>query len=120
MKTIKAVARIALVVLSLSVIAATAGAQTTENVNYTWTAPTSGSAVEYYVVQHSVNGGPFVTVGTATSTGYTLVASVGDSHQIRVAGVDIDDRQGVYSEASDAYTPQLGAPGAPGKPIAMF
>jgi len=86
-------------------------------VNYSWTAPTTGTAVDHYVIQHSVNGGPWSQIATSASNSYTLTASEGDSHQIRVAGVDAQDRQGVYSVSSDPYVPDAGAPGQPGKPI---
>ena len=86
-------------------------------VNYQWTAPTTGSPVDHYVIQHSVNGGTFTQIATSATNSYTLSASVGDTHQIRVAGVDAESRQGGYSLPSDAYTPDLGVPGQPGKPI---
>jgi len=86
-------------------------------VNYQWSAPTSGSPVDHYVVQQSVNGGSWSQIATSSSTTYTLSASVGDAHSIRVAGVDADGRQGEFSVASDPYTPDLGTPGRPGKPI---
>ncbi len=94
-----------------------AQAQTEVAVNYQWTAPASGSAVVHYVVEHSINGGAWTQIATTASNTYTLTATIGESHSIRVAGVDALDRQGVYSPASDPYTPELGAPGQPGKPI---
>lgn len=92
-------------------------AQTEIPVNYTWTAPTTGTPVAHYIVQHSVNAGEWTQIDTAGSNTYTLVASIGDSHQIRVAGVDSEARQGPYSVASDAFIPNLISPGEPGKPI---
>ena len=92
-------------------------AQTEVTVNYTWAAPNTGSPVDHYVVQHSVNDGAWTPIATASSNTYTLTASVGDSHRIRVAGVDAQSRQGSFSISSDAYTPELGPPGQPGKPI---
>ena len=86
-------------------------------VNYTWTAPTTGSPVEHYVVEHSINGGQWTQIDTTNDNSYTLSASEGQSHQIRVAGVDSSDRQGIFSVASDSYMPDEGAPGKPGKPI---
>jgi len=49
-----------------------------------------------------------------------LTASYEDEHVVRVAGVDTLDRQGPWSVSSDPYTPTLGSPGAPGKPVAIF
>ena len=33
-------------------------------VNYTWSAPTTGTPVDHYVVQHSIDGGQWTEVGT--------------------------------------------------------
>ena len=92
-------------------------AQTEIEVNYTWTAPTSGSPVDHYVVQHSIDGGQWYEIGTTNDNTFTLSAEVGLSHQIRVAGVDAEDRQGPFSVASDPYLPDSGEPGQPGKPV---
>jgi len=104
-------------VVTTIIAASPAMAQTELSVNYQWTAPSSGSAVDHYIVQQSVNGGTWVQVGTASGNTYTLNATVGDAHSLRVAGVDGDGRQGIFSVASDPYTPDLGNPGQPGKPI---
>ena len=98
--------------------AAPAVAQTMD-VAYQWNAPTTGSAVVNYIVQQSIDGGAWTQVGTAPSTNYTLAATIGVSHRVRVAGVDAQSRQGPFSLPSDPYTPDPGAPGQPGKPI-MF
>jgi len=116
-KTLKLVL---LALLSLSLLAAApAGAQTTVTLDYTWTVPATGSPVDHYVIEHSVNGGSFVQVGASSTNTYSLQASVGDSHRIRVAGVDDQDRQGPFSLASDPHTPDVGPPGQPGKPILL-
>lgn len=112
-------ATITLAILATGLLAAPASAQTTINVSYTWTAPTTGSAVVSYIVQDSVDAGTFAQVGTSSTTSYTLAASVGHSHSIRVAGVDSQSRQGPWSAASDVYTPDAGAPGTPGKPTRL-
>jgi hypothetical protein len=70
-------------------------------------------------VQLSTDGGPYVTVGSVTQTSYALQLDIGSTYTVRVAGVDAQDRQGVWSAPSDPYTPDVGAPGAPGKPIIM-
>ena len=105
------------VLLAIVLPAASSLAQAEVQVNYTWTAPTTGSPVDHYVVQHSINGGQWAQIATTNENSYTLSATVGQSHQIRVAGVDAEDRQGPFSVASDPYMPDLGAPGQPGKPI---
>jgi hypothetical protein len=105
------------VVLAVILPATFSLAQTEIPVSYTWTAPSVGTAVEFYVVQHSVDGGQWTQIATSTENSFTLNAAVGQSHQIRVAGVDASDRQGIFSVASDPYLPDAGAPGQPGKPI---
>jgi len=108
-----------LIMLALAAFATGALAQ--EEVTYSWTAPSTGSAVDHYVLQHSVNGAPFVTIDANVSNNtYILTASYEDEHSIRVAGVDSAGRQGPWSLPADPYTPTLGAPGQPGKPIAVF
>jgi len=105
------------VLLAVILPAASSYAQTEIPVDYTWTAPTTGTPVDRYVVEHSVNGGQWTQVGTTNDNTFTLTATTGESHQIRVAGVDASNRQGPYSVASNPYTPDAGAPGQPGKPI---
>ncbi len=104
-------------VLAFSMAATSALAQTEMDVDYSWTAPTSGSAVDHYVIEHSIDGGSWTQIATSNSNTFTLTATVGLSHQIRVAGVDASDRQGPFSVASDAYSPDPGLPSQPGKPI---
>jgi hypothetical protein len=107
-------------ILTLIVVALGAGAaqaQDTQPVNYQWTAPTTGAPVHHYVIEHSVDGGAWTVIGTADTNTYTLTANVGESHRIRVAGVDADNRMGTFSVPSEAYVPQLDPPGQPGQPI---
>ncbi len=106
-----------LCLVAFSLAAPAVQAQTEMPVSYTWTAPSSGSAVVQYVVEHSVNGGTWTQVAATSTNSYTLTATIGESHRIRVAGVDALDRQGLFSDASDPYSPDPGAPNAPGKPI---
>lgn len=88
----------------------------TQTVHYTWTPPTTGSAVHHYLVQHSINGGEWAQLASVTAAAYDLVATNLESHQIRVCAVDAIDRPGPWSEPSDPYTPDAGAPGGCGKP----
>jgi hypothetical protein len=108
----------AIAVLSLSG-ALPAAAQTTVQVTATWAAPSEGSPVQHYVFQLSTNGGPFATVGTVSGTSYALELEIGQTYIARVAGVDSQGRQGSWSLPSDPYTPDVGPPGQPGKPIIM-
>jgi hypothetical protein len=95
-------------------------AQTSVEVTYTWTPPSSGTPVDHYIVELSVNGSPFYQIDTSTSNTITITVPVDETHQVRVAGVDASDRQGPYSESSDPYTPDVGPPGQPGKPRPLF
>lgn len=117
MNRISPILRISLLVLGISLAAGAAQAQTTMDVAYQWTAPTTGAAVDHYIVEHSVDGGAWTQVASVATNTYTLTAEVGVSHRVRVAGVDALGRQGVYSDPSDPYTPDPGSPGQPGKPI---
>ncbi len=108
---------ILLLILLVATIGATETLAQTQPVNYQWTAPTTGAPVVHYVVEQSINGGNWGSVGTSNTNSFTLTATVGDSHRIRVAGVDADSRQGVYSLASDPFVPTLDPPGQPGQPI---
>jgi hypothetical protein len=92
-------------------------AQDVMSTSYQWNAPSTGSTVVHYVVQHLEGGGDWVTVGNTDTNSYTLDLSVGVAHTIRVAGVDSEGRQGPWSVPSDPYMPDPGAPGQPGKPI---
>jgi len=109
---------LALAILTTVLLAMPASAQTTTvNVSYTWTAPTTGSAVAHYNVEQSIDSGTWTQIATTSTNSYTLAATVGHSHRVRVTGVDASNRQGPASDPSDAYVPDAGAPGQPGKPI---
>jgi hypothetical protein len=106
---------------AFAILAVGTAAQAQESVSYTWTAPTTGAPVDHYVVQHSEDGGAWVTVDDDVPTNtYELTAAFDVEHRIRVAGVDAQGRWGPWSVASEPYTPTLGAPGQPGQPIAVF
>jgi len=118
MRSLRKATGLTLGLLLTTIILATPGMALAEMaVNYEWTAPVEGSPVDHYVVQQSVNGGNWVQIATTSTNTYTLNATVGDAHSIRVAGVDAQGRQGQYSAASDPFTPDPGNPGQPGKPI---
>ncbi len=66
-----ATARWLIVIALATLIAPVAFAQTTtQQVTYTWTAPTTGSAVDHYLVQHSINGGAWVQIASVTTLSY--------------------------------------------------
>lgn len=90
-------------------------------VTYTWTAPTVGSPVVRYIVQLRSNSGPWVEVSSST-TSPTYTFSTFDylsTYEVRVAGVDAMNRQGLLSDSSIPYMPDQGIPGAPGKPVVV-
>jgi hypothetical protein len=119
MKNTKLVTAAGLALAVLVVGALPAQAQTTVQVTASWTAPSTGSPVHHYVVQLSTNGGAYQAAGTTTTLSITLTLTVGSTYTVRVAGVDALSRQGTYSLPSEAYTPDIGAPGQPGKPIVV-
>lgn len=95
------------------------GQTTTINVTYTWTAPTTGTPVHHYVVQTSSNGTTWTTLTGVEPTArtVTVAAPVGVPIQVRVAGVDAQNRQGSWSIGSDPFVPDAGPPGVPGTPV---
>jgi hypothetical protein len=105
--------------LAVLVVGALPAQAQTVQVTASWTAPTTGSPVHHYVVQLSTNGGAYQSAGTSTTTSISLTLAIGSTYTVRVAGVDAQSRQGVYSLPSDAYTPDLGPPGQPGKPVVL-
>lgn len=109
---------IAVAVAAVFLLPLVVGGQTTSvNVTYTWTAPLTGSAVHHYVVQTSSNGTTWTTLAAQPTTPtITVAAPVGVNILVRVAGVDASARQGAWSETSDPFVPDAGAPAAPGKP----
>ena len=52
---------------AFSISAGAAQAQTEVQVQYQWTAPTTGSPVDHYVVEHSVNGGAWTQIATTSA-----------------------------------------------------
>jgi glyoxylate utilization-related uncharacterized protein len=108
-----------LVLAALVVGTLPAQAQTTVQVTASWTAPTTGSPVHHYVVELSTGGGAYQAAGTTTTLSISLTLTVGTTYTVRVAGVDSQSRQGAYSLPSEPYTPTLGPPGQPGKPLVV-
>ena len=107
------------IIAAVMLLSALAIGQTTSvNVTYTWTAPITGSAVHHYVVQTSADGTTWTTLAVQPANPtVTVNAPVGVQLLVRVAGVDAQSRQGVWSATSDPFVPDAGAPGAPSKPV---
>lgn len=114
MKSLLALAIVAALMIPLVV----GGQTTTINVTYTTTAPLTGSPVHHYVWQTSSNGTTWTTLAAQpTGLSITIAAPVGVNLLVRCAGVDASARQGAWSEVSDPFVPDAGAPAAPGKPV---
>lgn len=97
-----------------------ASAQTMVSATGAWDPPTYGTPVAFYILQHSEDDGPWVTVSaTITDTRHTFEISYTGNHRIRCAGIDAEGRQGPYSLPSEYYQPStsdVGVPGPPGTP----
>ena len=88
-----------------------------EDITFRWLPPTSGAPVVHYAVQYTAGGGEWIlTEHTPTKPEITLDFAYGIEYTIRVAGVDAQDRQGVWSEASDVVLLIEPAPGMCSKP----
>jgi len=87
---------------------------------YTWTAPTTGTTVVHYVVQSRTSRNPtWITYALTTNNAIVFGGLAGVTQWIRVAGVDAEDIQGVFSQESDPYAPPFpttDVPSQPGKP----
>lgn len=80
---------------------------------YSWTAPTTGTQVVYYVVEVKVNEEITLQPDLLTGTTFTISdVKYLQKYQIRVAGVDSDGHMGPFSLWSELYeVPELEAPG---------
>lgn len=107
------------IILGLLMFSTLALAQTTHTVQASWVAPVEGSPVVSYVLELSIDGGPFTLSGTSTTTSLLLELNYNTIYIARVAGIDALDRQGVWSLNSEPYS-DFGAPGPPGMPIIVL
>ena len=83
-----------------------------------WSPPTYGTPVDHYVLQHSINDGPWYYYASAIEdTTLRITISYADTHRVRVAGVDAENRQGPFSLPSETYCPADSFPQQPGQPI---
>lgn len=102
----------------LMLAAGTAAAQTLAPQRFAWTRPVTGEPAVSYVVQIRENGGAWATAGATTDTFYVFEDLLGASAwEVRVAGVDDQGRQGIFSAASLPLQGDQGPPGAPGVPV---
>lgn len=89
-----------LIVFLLLLIASPAAAL---NVAWTWSAPVEGLPAVFYRVQIQVDGGGWIDVATVDTTVAVLDMPPGVS-VVRVAGIDLDGRQGDWSAESEPYS----------------
>jgi len=75
----------------------------TKRARWRWTAPTSGSPVDRYLVQTKKGSADWQAVTEVPDTTVSLIHQPG-VWRVRVAGVDSLDRQGPFSDPSDPYT----------------
>jgi len=85
--------------------------QSAPDVEFAWTAPTTGSAVHHYVAQVLVNEQDTLFFDPVMSPAIMLPVTYGNKYRIRVAGVDAANIQGPLSMWSVPYAPELAPPG---------
>ena len=79
-------------------------------VEFTWTAPTTGTPVHHYVAQVLVNERDTLFFDPVPSESIMLPVVFGNKYRVRVAAVDAADIQGPMSIWSSPYTPELAPP----------
>jgi len=111
--------KILAMLIAMVLMAGLTFAQTVPEVSYEWDAPTLGSEAVKYVVEYRVNGGEWFQYAITDKNVITFIDEFDylGVYEVRVAGIDILDRQGIFSIPSIPYMPDLGAPGAPGTPL---
>ena len=85
--------------------------QSAPDVEFVWTAPTTGSAVHHYRAQVRVNDVDSIYFDPVPSESILLPVLYGNKYQIRVAAVDAAGIQGPMSMWSLPYTAELAPPG---------
>lgn len=86
-----------------------------DQVTYGWTAPTTGSPVEDYIVGVKTDEGEWVIQDDpVTEERFTLTIFDEYTYRIRVAPRDAIGRVGPWSNASDMLDHPPGQPGTPG------
>lgn len=81
-----------------------------EEVAYLAECPTTGSPVHHYVWELSYGGVVVDLYPETTVPEYVATVPYGVEFVIRLKAVDAQDRAGPWSEWSEPYTPDLGAP----------
>lgn len=83
-----------------------------EDITYTWDACDTGAPAVNYRMEIEADGATVDQILTGHALpGYTIAVGHDKTVRVRVAGIDAQDRQGVWSEWSEAYTVDEGSPG---------
>lgn len=93
---------------------------TTPTPTASWSPPTTGSPVVYYVLQLFETEGLMVWSINVADTTTVVAEQIIEPlirYRARVAGVDQHDRQGPWSLWSNDYIFDYGLPDAPGTPV---
>lgn len=112
--------KLLLLMVLCSVWAGAAWAQDTVSATAEWNLPAGDYEIDHFIVQHSQDGGAWVTVGEPQAMELTFDVAVDASHRFRVASVIAGGVQSAFSDPSPELIPDSGAldpPGAPGQPI---
>jgi hypothetical protein len=80
------------------------------SVTFTWSAPTTGSAVAHYRAEVLVNDREVFEYGPLNGERLTVQVAYGNKYQVRVAAVDAAGIQGPMSVWSEPYSPELDPP----------
>jgi hypothetical protein len=78
-----------------------------ESWHYTWTEPSGGAAVAYYVAEILVDGKETLRIDRIGETEISIPVEYGHDYEIRVAAVDESGRQGAFSAWSHRETCEL-------------
>jgi len=85
--------------------------QSAPDVEFVWTAPTTGSAVHHYRAQVLINEVDTLFFDPVPAESIMIPVVYGNKYRIRVAAVDASNIQGPLSLWSLPYSPELAPPG---------
>ena len=73
----------------------------------TWSVPTTGTPPVKYVVQQKIDNNDWIEYATTQTNSIWVRFSYNHDHIIRVAAIDINGKQGMWSVNSDTYSPYI-------------
>ena len=113
MKVLLAVAAVAVVGIGTALVQEnkTFNSQSAPDVEFVWSAPTTGSSVHHYVAQVLVNEQDTLFFDPVMSESIMMPVTYGNKYRLRVAAVDAAIIQGPLSMWSLPYAPELAPPG---------